>query len=113
GSQSDRRIVFKQNDMVFINRGARDGVKVGDQFLVSRVESDPLMRPWFKEQPELMRAMGTFVADLGRLRVVNVQEKMSTAEIVHACAYMQRGDLVTPFETRPAPVVKTTPLDIF
>ena len=36
---------------------------------------------WFKWQPQLSRAMGTMYADIGRLRVVHVQAKTSTAEL--------------------------------
>jgi hypothetical protein len=113
GSQSDLRIVFKQGDLVFINRGAREGVKIGDQFLVSRVQSDTLRHSWYVGQEELMRSMGTFIADMGRLQVVDVQDRTATAEIVHACDYMQRGDMITPFEVRPSPAIKTDALNIF
>ena len=36
---------------------------------------------WFKWQAQLNRAMGTMYADIGRLRVVSVQAKTSTAEV--------------------------------
>jgi hypothetical protein len=59
--------------------------------------------PWFKWQPGIISAMGTAYEDVGRLRVVNVQEKTATAEVVHSCDYIQRDDIVQPFVERPAP----------
>jgi len=82
-------------------------VKVGDQFLVSRPESDQQMQTqWVSWQASITKAMGTTYADLGRLRVVSVQDNTSTAEVVKSCAYIQRGDIVLPFTPRPAPQYK-------
>ncbi len=107
GVESDQRLVFHMGNLVFINKGAKQGVRVGDQFLVSRPESDlQTQTPWIASQASLTAAMGTTYADLGRLRVASVQENTSTAEIVQSCDYIQRGDLVQPFTPRPAPQYK-------
>ena len=55
----------------------------------------------------LLKAMGTTYEDEARLRVVNVQQNTSTAEIVFSCNYVQRGDLAQPFTPRPAPALKS------
>src|SRR5580700_2072079 len=41
GAESDSSIVFTDGDDVFISKGSSSGVKVGDQFIVTRVETDP------------------------------------------------------------------------
>jgi hypothetical protein len=107
GVESDHRIIYHTGNLVFINKGAKQGVRIGDQFLVSRPESDQQMQmPWIADQASLTSAMGTTYADLGRLRVASVQEKTSTAEIVQSCGYIQRGDLLQPFTPRTAPQYK-------
>jgi hypothetical protein len=115
GEESDQRIVYEQGRYVFINKGAKQGVKIGDQFLVSRAESDPQVKTqWIEWQDRITKAMGTTYADLGRLKVVSVQENTSTAEVVQSCDYIQRGDIVTPFAERPAPKFKAeTKFDLF
>ncbi len=114
GVESAIRIAFNQGDLVFINRGANQGVQVGSEFLVSRPVKEELRIPWFVWQGDLLRAMGATYADIGRLRVVNVQADISTAEIVHFCEQMFRGDIVQPFAARPAPNYKpAAKLDIF
>jgi hypothetical protein len=50
--------------------------------------------------------MGTVYRDAGQVRVVSVLPKTSIAEVVFSCNYMQRGDIVRPFEERPAPPYK-------
>jgi hypothetical protein len=107
GVESDQHIVYHQGNFVFLNKGAKQGVKAGDQFLVIRPESDQQMAtPWTTWQASISKAMGTTYADLGRLRVAAVQENTSTAEVVQSCDYIQRGDIVQPFTPRPAPPYK-------
>jgi hypothetical protein len=114
GVESDNRLTFEQGHLVFLNQGSDHGVRVGAEFLVSRPVSEPLRAKWFTWQDDLMRAMGTTYADIGRVRVVNVQMHTSTAEIVYSCDMMQRGDIAQTFAPRPAPPYKPEgKLDLF
>lgn len=104
GENSRYKIAFRQGDYVYINRGAEQGVKVGDIFEVMR-PADNAMEPipWFKWQHQLTNAMGTIYADAGQIRVIRVLPKTSIAEIKLTCDLFLRGDIVLPFEQRPAP----------
>jgi hypothetical protein len=114
GEDSRYKTTFSTGDYVFINQGAEHGVKVGDEFEVVRpVKYMMAATGWFKYQTMLSRAMGTTYADIGRLRVVHVDGKTSTAEMDVSCEMMQRGDLVRPFEARPAPQFHDVKLDPF
>jgi hypothetical protein len=103
GEDSSYKLTFQPGNYVYINRGANQGIKAGDQFDVIRPEVDPNKGKWFKYQSQLFRAMGTMYADIGRLRVVSVQPKTATAEIGLSCDLFQRGDLIRPFQPRPTP----------
>jgi hypothetical protein len=91
---------------VYINRGQDKGVRDGDRFTVLRPVKDPTDVPWFKWQDKLMKAMGTAYQDTGQVRVVNVQPKVSIAQVIFSCGFMQRGDVVQPYQDRPAPPYK-------
>jgi hypothetical protein len=106
GEQSNYKVAFARGDFVYINRGQDKGVRVGDRFSVVRHEIDPNYVEWFKSQNKILRAMGTQYVDLGQVRVVNVQPKVSIGEVVLSCGYMQRGDVLRPFEERPSPPYK-------
>ena len=103
GENSSYKLTFQPGNYVYINRGAGQGVKAGDEFEVIRPERDPNKDKWFKYQSELDRAMGTTYADIGRLRVLSVQPKTATAEVRLSCDLLQRGDLIRPFQPRPTP----------
>ncbi len=114
GEQSNYKITFTRGDYVHINRGQDKGVRVGDRFTVVRPYKDPTDVPWFKWQAKLLRAMGTPYMDLGQLRVVNVLPKVSVAQVTFSCGFMQRGDVLEPYQDRPAPPYKdAAPFDHF
>jgi len=113
GENSRYKNTFAPGDYVYINQGAEHGVKVGDQFEVVRPEKDTTGVIWFKYQTMLSRAMGTTYADIGRLRIVHVDAKTSTAEMALACDMMHHGDIVRPFAARPAPQFHDVKLDPF
>lgn len=106
GEQSNYKLTFTSGDYVYINRGQDKGVRVGDRFSVVRPDDYAGDAPWFKWQEKLMKAMGTQYIDAGQVRVVNVQPKVSIAQIIFSCDYMQRGDIVLPYQERPAPPYK-------
>ncbi len=106
GEQSNYKITFSQGEYIYIDRGMNQGVRVGDEFSVLRVTKDDVKIKWFKWQNELLRKMGTAYEDEGRIKVVSVHAKVSIAKVVFACNYLQRGDIIRPFEERPAPPFK-------
>jgi hypothetical protein len=113
GENSSYRSTYSQGEHVYINKGADQGVKVGDRFEVSRAIHERLKAKWFKIQPELARAMGTMHADIGRLRVIHVLAKTSIAEVEFFCDGVQRGDLIRPFVERPTPAYHDVKFDPF
>jgi len=106
GEQSNYKVVFSRGDYVHINRGQDKGVRVGDRFSVVRPDKDPTEVPWFKWQRKLMGAMGTAYLDAGQVKVVNVQPKVSVAQVIFSCNYVQRGDILVPYSDRPTPLYK-------
>ena len=113
GEDSRYKNTFHPGDLVYINRGGAQGVKIGDAFEVLRPVHDLMPNKWFKWQLQLDKAMGTRYADIGVLRVVNVQGNTSTTEIKLSCDMMQRGDIIRPFTERPAPEFHDVKFDIF
>jgi hypothetical protein len=105
GEQANYKIIFARGDYVYLNRGEDKGVKIGDRYTIVRPDSDQA-NEWFYGQPKLTKEMGTLYKDAGQIRVVNVQAKVSVAEVVFSCDYMQRGDIARPFEERPTPPYK-------
>jgi len=106
GEQSNYKTTFTSGDYVYINRGQDKGVRVGDRFFVVRKDDYVGDIPWFKWQEKLMRVMGTQYVDGGQVRVVTVQPKVSIAQIIFSCDYIQRGDIVVPYQERPTPQYK-------
>jgi hypothetical protein len=113
GEQSSYKIIFSRGDLLYVNRGQQQGVKLGDVYSIVRPSKDPA-NEWFYGQDKVAKRMGVLYRDLGQVRIVNVQPETSIAEIIFSCDYMQRGDVARPFVERPAPPYKdATKFDIF
>jgi len=59
---------------VVINRGSKDGVKLGQRFLIYTLSDKPLIDPNTKE------TLGHLEYVLGRGKVIHVQERIATIE---------------------------------
>ncbi|SRR5579875_85345 len=106
GEESNYRIVYNVGDDVFINKGSNDGIKAGDEFQVVRRVADPYVIQWTAWEQQILHKMGTVWADEGRLKVLVARPKVSIARVEDACDFVQRGDTVLPFVTRPTPEIK-------
>ncbi len=96
GPEADPQTIYSKGQYVYVSKGSGDGVKVGDEFAVMRPVHDFLHVRSFDQEHSLANAMGTQWADVGRIRVVVVQPKVSIARISYSCTYMERGDYVRP-----------------
>jgi hypothetical protein len=106
GEESAGKIVFTSGDYVYINRGAAQGVRVGDRFSIVRPDQDPNLVPWFKWQGKLLKAMGVQYVDAGQVQITTVHPNVSTGIVKFSCDYMQRGDIALPMIERPTPPFK-------
>ncbi|MGA8224773.1 MAG: hypothetical protein WB780_24230 [Candidatus Acidiferrales bacterium] len=107
GEGSNIQNTFWEGQYVYVNKGASQGVKVGDEFSVIRRIEDPTDIQWSKWQFSILKKLGTVWADIAKLRVVVAQPDVSITQIVKSCEYLQRGDVVLPFTERPAPPLKS------
>jgi hypothetical protein len=107
GEGSSTNLLFIDGDTVFVNKGASQGVKVGDQFSVIRPVIDPVQVDWSKWQSAILKKMGTVWEDEGRVTVTSVRPDVSFAQVNHPCDTVQRGDILVPFMERPAPPIKS------
>jgi hypothetical protein len=106
GEQPGYKILWAERERVYINQGSSKGIRVGDRMMVVRQTEDPDRVEWFKGQNKLAKSMGLLYADIAQLRIVDVQARTSVAEVLFSCSDMNRGDIVRPFEERPAPPFK-------
>jgi hypothetical protein len=107
GEGSNYKITWEDGDYVYLNKGASQGVKVGDEFSVIRPVVDPTEVEWSKWQFAIIRKLGTWWEDEARVRVVVAQPDTSVAQVEHSCNYVQRGDILLPFKERPTPPLKS------
>ncbi|HEY4978251.1 MAG TPA: hypothetical protein VII25_03715 [Candidatus Acidoferrum sp.] len=106
GEESNVKVIFGRGDYIYVNKGSVQGVKVGDRYSVIRPIVEENKVQWFKWQEKLMKAMGTVYKDAGQLVITTVQPNVSIGQISFSCDYMQRGDILRPYQERPSPPYK-------
>ncbi|MFQ5778573.1 MAG: OmpA family protein [Terriglobia bacterium] len=103
------RIVYSQYDYVYLGQGGNGGVQEGQRYLVVRPVNDPdpidAFGP-FRKQTSILKRIGRLYQDIGRVQVTAVGQTTATAVVQEACDALNAGDVVIPFEERPAPEYK-------
>lgn len=106
GSEETRaRMTFADRDIVYVNKGAAAGVRAGDVYSIHRPGTKVM-------HPKTGKLFGTRIDNIGRLRVILVQERSATAVIEAACQEVQVGDYLKPNEPINVPLaVRRDPAD--
>jgi hypothetical protein len=109
GEEEQERIVYTQGNVVYINAGANEGIRVGQEFSVVRPRGQ-----FTSDFSKKKGYLGVFTQELGRLRVLDVKERVSVARVVYSCETMLLGDLLRAANERAAPFVRNeVPLNRF
>lgn len=107
-SEEPEKHNFTLGNFVYINAGASQGMKVGDEFSVMRP------RGKFSSKFSKKRDLGIYVQEVGGVEIVKVRNDVSVAVVKSSCDSMMLGDLLQPMERRSSPLTRTMPqLDLF
>jgi hypothetical protein len=91
GEKEHMKLTFAQGDVVFLNKGRQQGINSGAVYYIIR-PLGPVKHPFTKKR------LGHYVREIGMLRVIEVGDKASTAEILVSCDMVEFGDLLKPYE---------------
>ena len=99
GLEDAQGVMPTVGDYVYLNKGSEDGVQAGTEFTI-------ISKGAMIQNPVTGRRVGLNIKPLGRLQVVLVHPRSSTAEIVQACEQVSEGNYLIPYELRSAPMVQ-------
>jgi len=98
GEQEQEQRTYAQGDFIFINAGARQGVKLGNEYVAVRP------RGQFKSSLSKKSGfLGVYTQEAGRLRVVEVKDTVSVALVTNTCDLILNGDLLRAVYPRVSP----------
>ena len=95
--EGEAKYNLSTGDVVYLNRGSRDGISPGEMYYSQRRFESP-------------GSNNTFTERTSWLTILAVQEKTSMAEITQACAPVLIGDYLTPYEPIPVPLLSNQPV---
>jgi hypothetical protein len=102
GQDSFERRIYMPGDLVTINAGTRNGIDVGQEYYVRRVQTSG--------RSAVSRRTPATIRTAGWIKVWAVDETMSLATITHACDTIEVDDYLEPFNL-PTPVVATATIE--
>ncbi len=100
---------YVDGDVVYINAGSKQGIQEGQIFQIIRPRGE------VKDVHKQKRGfLGTYIQEIGQLRVFKVRENTSAAQITFTCDEALLGDLVAPVPDRVSPLQRSAGnLDLF
>ena len=87
---------YEQGDVVYLDKGREQGIRPGQTYYIIR----PLGK---MRHPFTDKNMGTYVREVGIVRVMQVHDRTSTAEVLVSCDMVELGDYLKPYELKVAP----------
>src|SRR5215213_1006065 len=100
---------YADGDVVYINAGSKQGIQEGQNLQIIRPRGD--VKGVHKKKSGFL---GTYIQEIGQLRVFKVRENTSAAQIIFTCDEALLGDLVTPVPDRVSPLERSAGvLDVF
>jgi hypothetical protein len=76
---------FEDGDLIYLNKGAADGLEIGQLFLTVGLRAK-------------VAKLGTVMERHGRARIVRLDEGMSSARVEKGCGRILVGDFLIPYE---------------
>jgi len=99
GEEEQEQRIYGFGDYVYINAGAQQGVREGQEYIVIRP------RGQFKSRHSKKKGwLGVYTQEIGGLRVVRVKDQVSVAQVISSCDDLLLGDLLRAAPQRVAPL---------
>lgn len=101
GQDASTRLIFRPGDLITINGGSENGIEVGQDYYVRRVQA-PRGTGISRNTPAAIRTTGW-------VRVYAVEKRMSLVTVTHACDAIDVGDYLEPFTVPQSPAADANP----
>lgn len=105
GGENRLKYAYAANDIVYLNKGSNQGISPGEEFSIRRALEDI----GIPTENDRQKHVGRIIDQIGRLRIVAVQENTSTALIVDSCNEVTIGDFLVTYEQEPIPLITEMP----
>lgn len=106
GWDAPNQAIFSARDYVYLKGGS---YQVGQKFQILRRTRDFTGYEVTKDQVRTLNKVGAQYAELGRVKVIDVQKGIGIAEVELSCDAFDLGDVAVPWTDRPAVTFKAYP----
>jgi len=91
--KEDERILIRESDVFFINKGSVDGIETGQIYMILEIGENV-------RNPVTGKNFGRLVLRRGRAQIFSVEEERAFARLEKACGEVMVGHFLVPFEEK-------------
>jgi hypothetical protein len=99
GLQTPNTTKFANNELIYLSGKE---YQLGQQYAIVRELRDPNRYELFAGQHAMLKAMGQPYAELGRIRIIDIRNRMAVGHVEFSCEPIVPGDLAIPYVEKPA-----------
>ena len=93
GERMNEKSIFSDGDLIYIDKGAADGLEIGQLFLTLGLR-------------DKVDKLGTVMERHGRARIVRLEDHLASAKVEKSCGTVKIGDFLLPYEEEPGEIGK-------
>jgi len=108
GSETPELSIYAEGHVVYLDKGAEDGLTPGAVYSVRRVMENVYLKKGRNGQRR--EFFGAAIDQVGQLKIVAVQANNATALITKSCRDIRVGDFCVPYEQEPIPLITEIPV---
>ena len=106
GSEHEDIDLIGIGTVVYLSQGSNNGIAAGEEYSVRRNVS-PVFLPKEVGKGDFV---GVAVDQVGRVRILAIQDESSTGIVVDSCTEILHGDFLIPYEQEPIPLITELPV---
>lgn len=106
GSEYEDTVLIGTGTVIYLSQGAEEGISPGEVYSVRRTVR-PVHMPGKIGKGSFV---GMAIDQVGRIRVLAVQQHSATAIVEAACTEILQGDFLVPYEQEPIPLITELPV---
>jgi len=104
GWNTPHEVRFVDREYVYLEG---TGFSAGTRYSIVREERDPNLYEAFRGQDGMLRHLGHAYTDVGRVRVIELRDKVAIAQVEFNCTDVMEGDAAIPYAERQAPALRS------
>lgn len=106
GSEYEDTELIGTGTVIYLSQGGNAGIAAGEEYSARR----QVRSVYMPKKVGRGQFLGVAIEQVGRVRILAVQDESATGIVTDACTELLRGDFLVPYEQEPIPLITELPV---